>query len=1163
MLPYLIAGVIGYGISKLFEDNKAPKYTDGGLIAPNGKPSNLTPEQYKLVRTPEFKAWFGDWEKSPETSSKVVDENGEPLVCYHGQPKFYYAYDENNKWKQYENEKINVFDKSLRKRFTHAEIGFYFSDKETAKQYAEKNGYVYEVFLKIMNPLINKDGVDFNINNKILVSNKLDKNDYNLLLVNNIDGLISFLNYGNYTRLNEIVAFNSNQIKLADGSNTTFDGNNPDIRFMAGGIVNDFDKIKFLINISNIYVVDYEYNIQYHSLYKELKTINNELGNWDSPKFNNEIDKYIKNRFFKEIKKRIILVDGKIRLFRALMLKNINDLKTDSLGIYWAYNYDSASVYDDENYQHKNLNIGNFEEYVIQADCNIQDIDWQSTLNIYIINEFNEAEIRVKKKSVAHNLKIQKKGYKKWKFIDSNNPDIRFERGGKPFDYPRSKVSRSKLFIPNVRGGWTKDKIIKYLKQRYSDTISTFRLVKYISEFENWEELKDHIYYHGTSNYVDKGLKPSITMSEREAERSGGGGYGERYFGISLTSSKRVAERFSGMYDSVSIYPVILKRDAKVIERTDLKDASEIEDIIVELYEQGVDAVWIGGGEQELVVVNPFSVLIYNKGRETHRVFGGFKSIPLTDEKIKEIYDNSLILAEKYSEEESKIENKEERKDYFRNLPTIQFMAGGQVLNLNKIRKGQYEAKSDKIEISLTNPKVLNGIGTNKWQLIIEYSNDIIVNQWFDTMNEALKTGAILLSDFLDSNNPDIRFMAGGKLADNIFDYLIKEKGFAPLGKGFWGKSNCTIKIDFSNVLYQQNGDNRVWLSPIEYSDYKKAFTILEFHCKDKNKGIGTALLKEIIQGADLFGYTIFIEPTSMKKYRVETDINTNDLKQWYSKYDFKPINDNYSDNVWLRNPNNPDIRFMAGGKVDVVDIKQYNIGKRNYRFVEIAEKKYNKIELYRQADDGNYYGQLLYRGVPRYNAEFSSPMVNDMNQLYAYEPVSNEELFNAVKNKTKPFASFGYWLSYYTEEEIQKEIQSFIDECDKYDLEYAVEKISGENKSLERIQFQVCQKGTFDELFDINALIEDYANNDFDSYDIEKLEEFRYVELSYFLNNEWDEHYALTGLILGIPPKFTMALINMWTSYGLRKKYQHTENIVVIKNNNTDIRFDGGGNLK
>jgi hypothetical protein len=53
-------------------------------LAPNGKPSNLTPEQYRLVRTPAFKKWFGDWINSPETSSKVFDENSEPLVVYHG-----------------------------------------------------------------------------------------------------------------------------------------------------------------------------------------------------------------------------------------------------------------------------------------------------------------------------------------------------------------------------------------------------------------------------------------------------------------------------------------------------------------------------------------------------------------------------------------------------------------------------------------------------------------------------------------------------------------------------------------------------------------------------------------------------------------------------------------------------------------------------------------------------------------------------------------------------------------------------------------------------------------------------------------------------------------------------------------------------------------------
>ena len=46
------------------------------LLAPNGKPSNLNEKQYKLVRTPAFKKWFGD--------SKVVDANGDPLVVYHG-----------------------------------------------------------------------------------------------------------------------------------------------------------------------------------------------------------------------------------------------------------------------------------------------------------------------------------------------------------------------------------------------------------------------------------------------------------------------------------------------------------------------------------------------------------------------------------------------------------------------------------------------------------------------------------------------------------------------------------------------------------------------------------------------------------------------------------------------------------------------------------------------------------------------------------------------------------------------------------------------------------------------------------------------------------------------------------------------------------------------
>lgn len=43
--------------------NKAPRNSEGRLLAPNGKPSNLTERQYAQVRTKAFKNWFGDWEK--------------------------------------------------------------------------------------------------------------------------------------------------------------------------------------------------------------------------------------------------------------------------------------------------------------------------------------------------------------------------------------------------------------------------------------------------------------------------------------------------------------------------------------------------------------------------------------------------------------------------------------------------------------------------------------------------------------------------------------------------------------------------------------------------------------------------------------------------------------------------------------------------------------------------------------------------------------------------------------------------------------------------------------------------------------------------------------------------------------------------------------------
>lgn len=74
---YLIESEISELESKL-KDSK--QY----LKAPNGKDTNLTKRQWLTVRTKAFKNWFGDWENEPKKSSKVLDDNGEPLVAYHG-----------------------------------------------------------------------------------------------------------------------------------------------------------------------------------------------------------------------------------------------------------------------------------------------------------------------------------------------------------------------------------------------------------------------------------------------------------------------------------------------------------------------------------------------------------------------------------------------------------------------------------------------------------------------------------------------------------------------------------------------------------------------------------------------------------------------------------------------------------------------------------------------------------------------------------------------------------------------------------------------------------------------------------------------------------------------------------------------------------------------
>ena len=221
------------------------------LLAPNRKPSNLNAEQYDLVRTTAFKNWFGDWEKLALTKfydsgidevslsklesnvSKVIDENGEPLVVYHG------SYNQ-----------INEFSVEVN--------AHYFTNKRIVAETYGKN--VLSCFLNIKNPVIwNANCSQFNdVENYI---NKLDsalwwainKNEsssfYGVFVSENTDGVIvedivdtaNEMSFEDFTKnknkycANIYMVSNSNQIKLADGTNTLFDSNNEDIRFDKGG----------------------------------------------------------------------------------------------------------------------------------------------------------------------------------------------------------------------------------------------------------------------------------------------------------------------------------------------------------------------------------------------------------------------------------------------------------------------------------------------------------------------------------------------------------------------------------------------------------------------------------------------------------------------------------------------------------------------------------------------------------------------------------------------------------------------------------------------------------------------------------------------------------------------------------------------------------------
>lgn len=152
-----------------------------------GKYNNLIKELVKESKTDlnnnlndNFWKWFGN--------SKIVDENGNPLICYHGT-----------------NNKFNSFNKSINGHFG---AGIYFTPNySVGKSYGSK---LKSVYLKMENPLwFNRD-----------MPEELEKAVYfrNKELLKDYDGIIVGFPENGMDFVSEIIVFEPNQIKSIDNN---------------------------------------------------------------------------------------------------------------------------------------------------------------------------------------------------------------------------------------------------------------------------------------------------------------------------------------------------------------------------------------------------------------------------------------------------------------------------------------------------------------------------------------------------------------------------------------------------------------------------------------------------------------------------------------------------------------------------------------------------------------------------------------------------------------------------------------------------------------------------------------------------------------------------------------------------------------------------------
>ena len=259
--------------------------------------SNVNKKINKITQSKQFVRWFGDWQNSPKSASKVVDGNGEPLVVYHQTGNDFNVFDANKKGAgEFDSEMptgifmkptsdnigvsgnkqmalyanirnpLTVNNRAELVRFYEQNIDGYKEardyissiDSEYKQKYeqaeAEEDAEYSKLWTAREQGKITEDeyqkAIESNAldeleeewHNKVNEASKEAKSlidDY--FRNSNYDGVIVKNDAGSFGRTTKTyIAFSNTQVKSATDNIGTFDGRNSDIRYAVDDTINDW-----------------------------------------------------------------------------------------------------------------------------------------------------------------------------------------------------------------------------------------------------------------------------------------------------------------------------------------------------------------------------------------------------------------------------------------------------------------------------------------------------------------------------------------------------------------------------------------------------------------------------------------------------------------------------------------------------------------------------------------------------------------------------------------------------------------------------------------------------------------------------------------------------------------------------------------------------------